>query len=89
MTHPLLKPPGGVFVLAGLALLAAFPIDYLTSLLNPADGAIYIGWGPVFSASSLIGWLAPGVHLLVLGVIIFHLGRISAQLRARADGGGG
>lgn len=88
MTHPLLKPPGGIFVLAGLVLVMAFMIDNFMFLVwSEGQGRIVIGWGPILDATNLVQFLSQGVILFLVGVILSLLARISARLRALADAG--
>jgi len=85
MTHPLLKPPGGVFVLAGLACFVAYLLDYALYFADLGRTGLVVGWGPIHQVSDLVRFLAPGAGLIMTGVIIFHLARISARLRVLAE----
>lgn len=85
MTHPLLKPPGGVFVLAGLVHILAYAVDYIIYLFDLGHAGVIIGWGPILQLSDVARFLAPGAGLIMTGAMIFYLARISARVRVLAE----
>jgi len=85
MTHLLLRPPGGVFVLAGVVHILAYAFDYIIYFFDLGYSGIIIGWGPIHQLSDVVRFLAPGAGLIMTGAIIFHLARISTRVRVLAE----
>lgn len=88
MSHPLLTLPGGLFVVVGLTSLITRFIDYGLAFLEIRIGEAFLGWpmlGPTYNLLDV----SLGVYLIVLGVILSYLSRISARLRGLARSTGG
>jgi hypothetical protein len=81
-----MAPPSGVIIAAGLVVLAVFALDYAAPFVIPESLDISVGWGPAFEVSRVFSAVDKGILLIVLGVIIGYLARISARLQALAGG---
>ena len=87
MNHPFLKLPGGLFVFVGLASFIIRLFDYGLAHFEVRIGQALLG-SPMFGPEYDVRDLSPGVFLIVLGVILHHLSRISARLRGLAGNTG-
>ena len=78
--------PSGVIIGAGLVVLAVFALDYAAPFVIPESFDVSVGWGPAFEVSRVVSVVNNGLLLIILGVIIAYLARISARLQALAGG---
>jgi hypothetical protein len=82
----LMDPPSGVIFGAGLVFVAVFALDYALYFVIPQQSEISVGWGPALEVSRVVSMVDKGLLLIVLGVMIAYLARISLRLQALEDG---
>ncbi len=88
MNHPFLKLPGGLFVLIGLASVLIRLVDYGLAHFGVRVGEALLG-SPIHGPTYMVLEVSAGVFLILMGVVLYHLSRISARLRGLARNTGG
>lgn len=85
MTHSLLKPPGGLFIMAGAVFILAVLADRVLGAFEIQIGQAGLGRSYPADVFYLLATAAPGVYLIVLGLLLQPLARIASRLQAIAQ----